>query len=99
MAPLALAETGMPARLRAAIVHTVGPTYVAGGSESIIDFFLMSESPRPAVQLIEVITDSEVRKHRPVRLVLSGRPRSESVVPRTAADEAGHAARCLQAGA
>ena len=79
MSPRALAETGMPARLRAAVVHPTEATYCAGGAETTIDFFLVSEEVRPAVLSIEVIGGTEVRKRKPVRLVLSGRPRAETV--------------------
>ena len=80
MAPRELAESGMPARLRAAIVATTEPTYAAWVCESTLDFFLASESVRPAVLLVATVEDSEVRKHQPVKLVLSGRPREEKVL-------------------
>ena len=68
MSPAGLAATGMPARLRAAVVHPDEPTYMAAGCESTLDFFLVSEALRPAALSVEVIGGTEVRKHKPVRM-------------------------------
>ena len=78
--PEALSTTGFATRLKAVICCPGQATYVAGGAESVLDYFVVSECLRPAVQQVCVVEGSGVKKHRPVEIVLSGRSRADDVL-------------------
>ena len=80
MSPAALAATGFATRLKGIIVAPDATTYRSGGAESTLDFFVVSECLRPSAQDMRVIENADVPKRFPVELVLSGRPRAESVL-------------------
>ena len=80
VSPEALSLPGFATRLKAVICCPGQATYVAGGAESVLDYFVVSESLRPAVQEVRVVEGSGVKKHRPVEILLSGRARADEVL-------------------
>ena len=80
VAPEVLQRTGFATRLRAVIASPAQATYVAGGAESVLDYFVISENLQPAIRDVRVVEGTGVRKHRPVELVLSGKARSDDVL-------------------
>ena len=78
--PEALERTGFATRLKAAVVCPAQATYVAGGSESVLDYFVVSESLRPAVRQVRVVEGTGVKKHRPVELLMDGMARADDVL-------------------
>ena len=45
-----------------------------------MDYFVLSEGLKPAVQEVSVIEGARVAKHLPVKLILDGRLRSDTVL-------------------